>query len=254
MASGYKINLTLFLVFMAGLALVLATGINKVFFITINSLATHTYPFIWTNLTFLGDTMAACSIMILFIRKRPGFVWSGIIAAIIGTLIANILKTYLNIPRPPAIIDKNVINIIGPIFFSHSFPSGHTVTIFTFAGILIFFFRSLFVRLGLILFALLIGISRIAVGVHWPADVLAGAAIGCLCAMIGVYSVTKLGWGKMKSVQVVLGFVLISSNFYLLFFYNCKYEQAIYLQYFLASATLIAGIREYYFLLTKNGD
>ena len=251
MAAPYKINLILFVIFMVCFATVLTTGINKDLFISINSFAAHTYPFIWANLTFMGDTLAASAIMILFIRKRPDLVWSGLIAAILGTLIVNILKQYFNAPRPPAIIDKNIINIIGPVLIGRSFPSGHTVTIFTLAGILMFFFRSFFIRIVLILIALLTGISRIAVGVHWPADVLAGAAIGCLCAMIGVYSVTRLRWNRIKPLQIVIGFALILSNFYLLVFYDCKYEQAIYFQYLFAFVTLVAGIREFY-LLCRN--
>jgi membrane-associated phospholipid phosphatase len=239
---------------MLGLALVLVTGINKDLFTLINAFAAHTYPFIWANLTFMGDTMAACAILVLFIRKRPDLVWAGIIAAIIGTLIVNLLKAYFNTPRPPAIIDKNMINIIGPALLGRSFPSGHTVTIFTLAGVLIFFVRSFSVRLCLILIALLTGISRIAVGVHWPSDVLAGAAIGCLCATTGVYIVTKLGLNRNKPLQIVVGSVLILSNFYLLFFYNSKYEQAVYFQYLLAFTTLVAGIREYYLLFRNHRD
>jgi membrane-associated phospholipid phosphatase len=252
MKSVYKINLTLIVIFLLCLALVLVTGINKVLFMNINSLASYFYPFIWANLTFLGDTLPACAFMLLFIRKRPDLVWSGIIATIFATLIVNILKLCLDVPRPPAIIDKGLINIIGPAIYYHSFPSGHTVTIFTLTGILIFNFQSFFVRFGLILLALVIGISRIAVGVHWPADVLGGAALGILCATLGVYSVTRLRWNIIKSLQLIIGFVLIFLNFYLLFFYDCKYKQAIYLQICFAIAVLIAGTREYYLLLKNH--
>ena len=252
MHTPYKINLTLFILFMVCVALVFATGINKDLFISINSFTAHISPFIWANLTFLGDTMAAIALLILFIRKRPDLVWSGIIAAIIGIVIVNVLKVCFNAPRPPEVINNNIINIIGQVPIGRSFPSGHTATIFTLAGILMFFFRPLFVRLGLILIALLTGISRIAVGVHWTSDVLAGAAIGCLCATLGVYSVTKLGWDRNKPFQIVTGSVLILSNLYFLIFYDCKYEQAIYLQYLLAFITLIAGIREYYLLIRNH--
>jgi membrane-associated phospholipid phosphatase len=241
-------------IFLLGLAFVIITGINKVLFININSFAATVYPFIWANLTFLGDTLTAVVLMLLFVRTRPDLIWSGIVAAIIATLISNVLKLYFNIPRPPAIISKDVINIIGPVLFSHSFPSGHTVTIFTLAGIMIFYFKSIFVRISLILLALLIGISRIAVGVHWPADVLAGAALGIFSAMTGVFIVTKLGWNRNKAVQLAIGFLLILSDFYLLIFYDCKYEQAIYLQSLLAFTVLVAGIREYYLLIKNTGD
>jgi membrane-associated phospholipid phosphatase len=158
----------------------------------------------------------------------------------------------LDIPRPPAIFDKSTINIIGPVLYKHSFPSGHTVTIFTLTGLLMFYFRSVLVRISLIILALLIGISRIAVGVHWPADVLAGAGLGTLCSITGVYCVSKLGWNKIRTLQIVTGFILISATFYLLLFYDSKYEQAVFLQYFIAVSVLVAGIREYYLFLTNR--
>lgn len=252
MKTGYKFNLTLFIVFLVCFSLVVVTGINKALFIDINSLGAYLYPFIWASLTFLGDTLTSSVILILFIRKRPDLVWAGIIAAIIAVLVVNLLKSFSDIPRPPAIIDKSIINIIGPALYVHSFPSGHTITIFTLTGILMFYFRSLLFRLGMVFLALLIGISRIAVGVHWPADVLAGAALGILFATIGVYTVTKFKWNTERPLQLITGFVLIASNIYLLFFYDCKYEQAIYFQYFFSSAVLVAGVREYYLLLKNH--
>ena len=252
MKSPYKINLILVLAFLVCFAFVLLTGLNKALFLCINSLGAYINPFIWANLTFLGDTMAACAIMLLFIRKRPDLIWSGIFATLIATLIVNIIKSYFDIPRPPATIDKNLIFIIGPSLYRHSFPSGHTVTIFALAGILMFYFRSFLSRLSIVLLAFLVGISRIAVGVHWPADVLAGAALGTVCAVTGVFIVTKLGWNRNKSVQLIIGFLLILLDLYLLIFYESKYEQAIYLQYFFAFTVLVAGIREYYLLLRKG--
>jgi membrane-associated phospholipid phosphatase len=118
-------------------------------------------------------------------------------------------------------------------------------------GILMFYFRSFLSRLCLIILACLVGISRIAVGVHWPEDVLAGASLGILCAITGVIIVSKLGWNRNKPVQLIIGFILILSNIYLLIFYDCRYEQAIYLQSVLAFSVLVAGTREYY-LLVKN--
>jgi membrane-associated phospholipid phosphatase len=252
MKDGYKLNLTLFIVFLVCFSLVVTTGINKALFMDINSLGAYLYPFIWANLTFLGDTFAGSVIMILFIRKRPDLVWAGIIAVIIAALAVNLLKSLSDIPRPPAIIDKSLINIIGPSLYVHSFPSGHTTAIFTLTGILMFYFRSMILRLCMVFLALLIGISRIAVGVHWPADVLAGAALGILFATAGVYAVTRFGWNSARPLQLITGFVLIAANIFLLFFYDSRYEQAIYLQYLFSSAVLVAGVREYYLLLRNH--
>jgi membrane-associated phospholipid phosphatase len=252
MKSGYKFNVILLLLFSFCLIILLLSGNNKALFIEINSSASYCNPFIWANLTFLGDTLPACGIMLLFIRKRPDMIWSGIIATVFATIIVNLMKFYFNLPRPPAVLDKNIINIIGPALSSHSFPSGHTVTIFTLTAILMFYFRKLIIRLLLISMACLVALSRIAVGVHWPSDVLAGAVVGILCAIIGTLIVTKLEWNNERSIQLVVGFLLILSNIYLLIFYNSRYDQALYLQTVLAGTVLVAGLREYYLLFNND--
>jgi membrane-associated phospholipid phosphatase len=252
MKSSYKINIILSVIFLVTLILVLTNGTNAASFIKMNTAAAFIHPWIWANLTFLGDTLTACAIMLLFIRKRPDLVWAGIIATIVATLVVNLLKSYIDIQRPPAIIDKNILHLIGPALYNHSFPSGHTTTIFTLTGILMFYFRSFTVRLSLICLAVLIGISRIAVGVHWPADVLAGAALGALVASFGVLLVDKLKWNKNKPAQLIAGFLLIGSVVYLLVFYDSKYEQARLLQYIISAVILVVGSREYYFILRKD--
>jgi membrane-associated phospholipid phosphatase len=254
MESPYKINLLLCLCFLVSFGIVILTGINEQLFIDINSLAKQVNPFVWVNLTFLGDALPACVIMILFIRKKPDLVWSGIIATLIATLVVNSLKIYFNYPRPPSILDVNQINIIGPALYSHSFPSGHTVTIFTLTGILIFYLRTFYLKFLMLISAILIGVSRIAVGVHWPSDVLAGAAIGLVCGVAGVFIVRKLRWNKNKTIQLIIGFILIMSILYLLLFYDCRYKQAIYLQLLFSFTILIAGIREYYLLINSEED
>ena len=253
MDSPYKLNLSLCVLFLVSFGFVIFKGINEPLFIDINSMAKQLNPFIWVNMTFLGDALPACVIMILFIRKRPDLVWSGVIATLIATLIVNLFKLYLNFPRPPLILDNSLINIIGPALYSHSFPSGHTVTIFTLTGILIFYLRTFYLKVLMVFFAILIGVSRIAVGVHWPSDVLSGAAIGLFCAVAGVFIVRKLRWNKNKTVQLIIGFLLIMSILYLLLLYDCRYKQAIYLQSFYSLTVLIAGVREYY-LLQKNSE
>jgi membrane-associated phospholipid phosphatase len=251
MKSSYKVNLLIFIVFILLLIAVIVTGSDKELFLFVNSSDIHYGQFIWANITFLGDTLPVCAIMILFIRKKPDLVWAGILATLTATLMVNLLKHYFDIPRPPAVISPDIIHITGPAIHAHSFPSGHTVTAFTLAGILMFYFRSVIARLLITILAIAIGLSRIAVGVHWPSDVLAGASLGIIFAVTGVYVISRTSWTSNRAAQLIIGFLLILSDIYLLVFYDCKYDQAVYLQFLFSVIILAAGIREYY-LLVKN--
>ena len=64
----------------------------------------------------------------------------------------------------------------------YSFPSGHTAAAFVVVATVGLFYSFLF--LPLLLLALLIGFSRIYLGVHYPTDILAGALLGIFCAEI----------------------------------------------------------------------
>lgn len=65
----------------------------------------------------------------------------------------------------------------------YSFPSGHTCVAFSTAMI---YFRMLPKKEGSIflILAILIGLSRLYVGVHYPTDVLVGCIVGCLWSSI----------------------------------------------------------------------
>ena len=67
---------------------------------------------------------------------------------------------------------------------SFSFPSGHTASTFAAIGVLVFKHKK--AGIPLLLFAVLIGFSRLYLFVHFPTDVLAGAAFGMLMAWVTV--------------------------------------------------------------------
>ncbi len=75
---------------------------------------------------------------------------------------------------------------------SLSFPSGHTSSAFTFAMALTMVLKNKWAGIGSFVFAFLMGISRIYVGVHYPTDVIAGAFVGILYAVIGYFIFAKL--------------------------------------------------------------
>jgi membrane-associated phospholipid phosphatase len=70
-----------------------------------------------------------------------------------------------------------------------SFPSDHATGAFAIAvAVLLISWR---VGLGFLLFAAAIAVSRVIVGVHYPSDVLAGAAIGSACAIVVVLGLRR---------------------------------------------------------------
>lgn len=73
---------------------------------------------------------------------------------------------------------------------NNSFPSDHTILFFSFCmSFWLFKKGKWFVW---ILLAILVGVSRIWVGVHYPLDVLVGAFIGIISAVIIYFTVPKL--------------------------------------------------------------
>ena len=75
---------------------------------------------------------------------------------------------------------------------SLSFPSGHTSSAFTFAMAITMVLKKKGVAIASFIFAFLMGISRIYVGVHYPTDVIVGAVVGILYAVIGYFIFAKL--------------------------------------------------------------
>ena len=103
-------------------------------------------------------------------------------AALVGTVIYKLIKSRTLRPRPfnvyPAIV------CTGKTLDQFSFPSGHTMHAVSFSLIAVFYFPAL---IWLVLpFTLLVALSRSILGLHYPSDVLAGAALGALIAITSI--------------------------------------------------------------------
>ncbi|MBU0479043.1 phosphatase PAP2 family protein [bacterium] len=81
---------------------------------------------------------------------------------------------------------------------TYSFPSSHATNIFALATILSNKYRSF--RFYFFSVALVVGTSRIYVGVHYPFDVLAGAVVGILCGL-GALKLEKYILQRFEVVQ-----------------------------------------------------
>jgi undecaprenyl-diphosphatase len=103
-------------------------------------------------------------------------------------LIATITKHIVNRTRP--FITYPIIQKVGT-GGSPSFPSGHTCDAFTLAMTLSLAFPKWYVILPSFLWAILVGYSRMDLGVHYPSDVLAALVMAMIGSLISWYFFRK---------------------------------------------------------------
>lgn len=102
-------------------------------------------------------------------------------------LIAQVLKYYIVEPRPAILLkDSGYRYFIDDVTLHnlHAFPSGHTASAFALATVLAFALRNNKYSILLLLGAILVGYSRIYLAEHFLDDVLAGALIGVVSAVV----------------------------------------------------------------------
>lgn len=227
---------------LAGMTALLASDANRSLFLVLNGLGALASDVLWQNLTVLGGTLAGLTLLAPLIGRRPDILWSLALAAILATLWVHGLKDPVGALRPPAVIAPELLHVIGPAHRHGSFPSGHSTTIFTVAGILSLYLRQGSLTWLLAAAALLIGISRVAVGVHWPLDVLGGAFGGWLAAVFGTLLAQRWRWGGSRSGKWILELALAACALALLISPDTSYPDAIMLQRGLALVCLLPAI------------
>lgn len=174
-----------------------AALMNHALFSTINHAASPWPARVWSALTAIGDASVLFALLSPLVLIRPQALAAVLAAVPVGGLFSVLLKRLFDAPRPAAVLDVAQFHLIGPLLSNHSFPSGHTISAFAAAvavlavlqpaartsGPSAIRFTGFFIAaIGL---ATAVGISRVAVGAHWPVDVLAGAACGWLAGLSG---------------------------------------------------------------------
>jgi len=115
-------------------------------------------------------------------HKALDFLMAGIIAFMFELPAHLIIKNLVKRDRPCEVL-ANVNRRITPSD-QFSFPSGHTAAAFAIATLVSIQFPILVAPM--ITWALLVGFSRIYLGVHYPTDILAGIVIGVTSGLGGV--------------------------------------------------------------------
>ncbi len=130
-------------------------------------------------------------------RKRLGADFKRIIASVVLSrlVIAEIVSLLFYRLRPFAVL--MIEPLFKPYFISSSFPSGHAAFCFALAMAVFFIDK----RIGWFCFfsAFLVVFARIAAGVHWPSDIIAGGLIGIFSAIAINILQSKKPLFKLKS-------------------------------------------------------
>lgn len=223
-----------------GIALLLLLAANVPLFQWLNHLLAALGDTWWSHVTVLGDTTLGLLFVLLFIGRRADWVWQFVLAAILASLLSHGLKELLSTPRPPAVLEAGSFHLIGQDLQNNSFPSGHTTTAFVLAGLLCMQILQGAVRYVALCIALLIGLSRIACGVHWPLDVLGGMACGWVSALGGIHLGQR--WhraGENIWLQRVLGLLGLALGLWAILSYDNNYAGTRWLQIAISAALLL---------------
>ncbi|MGE8078299.1 phosphatase PAP2 family protein [Peribacillus loiseleuriae] len=137
------------------------------------------------NITHLGGATCTITTVLILIIFQTGpsrmTAISSALALAVSHIPVHIVKKIFPRKRPYLIVEKT--NFHANPLQDHSFPSGHTTSIFSVIIPNVLFIPVIaFILLPL---GMLVGLSRIYLGLHYPSDVLAGvvlgACIGSLC-------------------------------------------------------------------------
>jgi len=226
---------------LAALAWVVAAGLNEPLFFFFNGLSRATGPSIWAHVTILGDGLVCAVLLLLWVGRRPDRVWAGLLGAVLMVAVLHGTKAIVDIPRPLGVLPVHMVEVIGPGHRLGAFPSGHTATAFLFAGVWALSLRRRALAVLPVAVAAAVGVSRMVVGVHWPADVLAGAALGWVAAWLGLRWAGSARWGVMPLGRRVLAGALMACAVVLLVVDHTGYPGILVFQRGLALFCLVWG-------------
>jgi undecaprenyl-diphosphatase len=136
---------------------------------------------VMTTFSILGLTLIWLSVALpLWLRNKKRTAIELAILIILIDVIVLVIKLLVARDRP------SDIRMVIPPPLGFSFPSGHAARAFGAFILLSFSFHRRLYAVPLFLYALMIALSRLYLGVHFPSDVLAGAFAGLVLGYVFV--------------------------------------------------------------------
>lgn len=191
-------------------------GINQQLFISLNGASVALAPDVWAGLTLCGSVPGAIALLAPTIKTRPRWLASALLAAPLAMLFSEGGKRYFDIMRPAGVLPPDSFQLIGQKIYVYAFPSGHAITAFCVAAVIALTWpnpaRRSLVAIAALALAGLVAFSRIAVGAHWPLDLLVGAAGGWLAGALGVWITHRTDFlQRARGVRIMASIALTAS-------------------------------------------
>ena len=170
-----------------------AKAVDEQLFVFLNSLGSPRWDGVWlliTNkLAWLPLYVALLCLVYRHVGLRNLLVVVGLLIVMITLTdqLANMFKHAVERPRPCREEHlEEIIRYIAPRCGRYGYFSAHAANSMAFAVLFGSLFRRIYRHLGLVLivWALVVGYSRIYVGVHYPLDTLTGFVIGALAGVL----------------------------------------------------------------------
>jgi membrane-associated phospholipid phosphatase len=191
-------------------------------FVVINTFFASVAAPVWTGLSLLGNAWGILGVTAPLLVRAPRLLWAWLCAAPFAIVFARVGKGLIESPRPAAVVDNTQMRVVGELLHNVSMPSGHTLTAFTVASAIYFALpqKGRAKHLWLFVLAAGTGLSRVAVGAHWPGDVAVGMCLGLLAGMLGTRLLACMGsqhlqptaWSLrlVAALLVVTGYTLLT--------------------------------------------
>jgi len=156
----------------------------------------------FATITWLGEWKLVIFFIILtaaifWLKNKKEYILAFLVTVLGAEISGQIIKVLVHRTRPDGGLETEN---------TFSFPSGHALIAVAFYGFLVYYFwrvsrsqaqKSLFLIAGLLLI-LLIGLSRLYLGVHFFSDVIGGYVLGAIWLVAGIYVQQK----KPKNTEV----------------------------------------------------
>ena len=173
---------------------------------------------LFEGITILGEeTLVILFVVALWFAVDSRLAQKVFFVTICSTGVNGIVKNIAQVPRP---FDRGVVPVREKTATGFSFPSGHTQSFSTWSTLFAIKFKKKWLTALVAVFIALVAFSRLYLGVHYPSDVIVGAALGVGMAFLGDYL-----FERFKDVKKLYVAVLIIFAPFIIYFLIVAHER-----------------------------